>query len=309
MQENTFNFLDKLEQSIFVYNWYPEKKNTARAVVQLAHGMQEHAARYKEFAEYLTDKGFIVYANDHRGHGKTADTIENLGYFADEKGWELVVENMYELTTIIKEEHPELPVFLLGHSMGSFLARTYIYTYVNEIDGVILSATGGNPGLIGKIGLALAKREIKKKGSKTHNPFLHNLMIGNFNNAFKPNRTNLDWLSRDYKVVDKYIKDPYCGGISCTRFYYDILYGVNQINLKDNISKIPPDLPVYLFSGDNDPVGNFGKGVIQLYKTLKKAGIKDIEYKLYKKGRHEMLNEINKEEVYNDVVKWLERHV
>ncbi len=309
MRENTFNFVDKQEQSIFVYNWLPDKKNTAKAIVQIAHGMQEHAERYKEFAEHLTDNGFIVYANDHRGHGRTAGTIDKLGYFADENGWEVVVENMYELTTIIKEEYSKLPVFLLGHSMGSFLARTFIYTYTDVLKGVILSGTGGNPGLIGKIGLALAKREVRVKGSKTHNYFLKKLIGGNFNKAFKPNRTELDWLSRDYKVVDKFIKDPYCGGVAASGFYYDLLYGINQINLKSNISKIPEDLPVYLFSGDKDPVGNFGKGVLQLYKTLKKAGIKDIEYKLYKKGRHEMLNEINKEEVFDDVVAWVEKRI
>jgi alpha-beta hydrolase superfamily lysophospholipase len=309
MHEKTFEFSDRHRQTVFVYNWLPDKRKSTKGVIQIAHGMQEHAERYRGFAEFLTKNDITVYANDHRGHGKTAGAVENLGYFADENGWFTTVENMYELTTIIKEENPGLPVFLLGHSMGSFLARTYIYTYPNELSGVILSATGGNPGLMGKIGLALAKREVKKKGGTTHSLFLHKLMCGDFNKAFKPSRTDYDWLTRDYKIVDKYIKDPYCGGVSKAGFYYDIIFGVNEINKKNNIEKIQKTLPVYMFSGDMDPVGNFGKGVIELYKTYKKAGITDVIYKLYKKGRHEMLNELNKEEVYKDLVDWVKKHI
>lgn len=309
MQEKTFKFTDRLGQSIFVYNWRTDKKKASKAVIQIAHGMQEHAERYREFARFLADNNINVYANDHRGHGKTAGSEDNLGYFADENGWYTVVENMFELTTIIKEENPGLPVFLLGHSMGSFLARTYIYTYPEQLDGVILSATGGDPGLIGKIGITLAKREVKTRGGKTKSTFLHNLTCGDFNKKFKPNRTDYDWLTRDYRIVDKYIKDPFCGGIFTARFYYDLIYGVNEIHKKSNIEKIPEDLPVYMFSGEMDPLGNFGKAVTQLYKTYKKAGISDVEYKLYKKGRHEMFNEINKEEVYTDLLEWVKRHI
>jgi alpha-beta hydrolase superfamily lysophospholipase len=309
MNEKTFTFTDRQGQNIFVYKWLPDRKKQSKSVIQIAHGMQEHAERYRDFARFLTKNNITVYANDHRGHGKTAGSLENLGNFAENNGWYTAVENLYELSTIIKEENPGLPVFLLGHSMGSFLARTYIYTYPGELNGVILSATGGNPGLMGKIGLSLAKREVKTRGGKTRSLFLHNLTCGDFNKAFKPSRTDYDWLTRDYKTVDKYIKDPLCGGIASARFYYDLVFGVNEINKKSNIKKIPKNLPVYMFSGNMDPVGNFGKGVIELYKTYKKAGISDVEYKLYRKGRHEMLNEINREEVYYDLLDWVRKHV
>lgn len=309
MESKTDTFQANDGVKIFYYQWLPEKKQAIKAVVQIAHGMAEHSKRYSRFAEALTKQGFAVYANDHRGHGQTAGSLENVGYFADEDGWNRVVEDMRTLTERIKKNHPNVPVFLFGHSMGSFLSRHYIFLYGNDINGVILSGTGGNPGVLGKIGHLIAKNESKKRGKKFRSPKLKKLSFGKFNDAFKPNRTDFDWLSRDDSEVDKYVNDPYCGGDFTAGFYEDLLSGISTINDPKNIKKVPKDLPVYLFSGEKDPVGNKTKGVKQVVKAYQNAGIKDVSYKIYEGGRHEMLNEINREEVFEDVISWISSHL
>jgi len=310
MKSNNMTFQSADGSEIFYHQWLPGGKKKIKGAVQIAHGMAEHSKRYSRFAEALTKKGFVVYANDHRGHGQTAGSLDNVGYFADDNGWGLVVEDMHQLTQIIKNNHPDTPVFLFGHSMGSFLSRNYIFLYGDEIKGVILSGTGGDPGILGKVGRYIAKNESKKKGKKYRSPLLKKLSFGKFNNAFKPNRTEFDWLSRDDAEVDKYVADPYCGGDFTAGFYMDLLSGINEINNFKNIQKIPKNLPIYIFSGDKDPVGGKNaKGVKQVCMSYKKAGVKDASCKFYPDGRHEMLNEINREEVFNDVIQWLDPHL
>ncbi|GAX90300.1 alpha/beta hydrolase [Effusibacillus lacus] len=307
MNQATFSFPSVDGTEIHVYKWTPDTE--VKGIVQIAHGMAEHAGRYSHFAEALTGEGYAVYANDHRGHGRTAGQQENLLYFADENGWELVLEDMHQLSQLIKREHPGLPLFLLGHSMGSFLARSYIQQYGGELSGVLLSGTGGTPGILGYIGTALARMEIRNKGRKGKSALLTNLTFGNYNKAFQPARTEYDWLSRDSNEVDKYIHDPYCGGMATAGFYADMLTGIQHLDKPERLGKIPEDLPIFLFSGDKDPVGNNSRGVLQTYRNFRKAGVKDVSCKLYPGGRHEMLNEINKAEVYRDVIDWLNKHI
>lgn len=309
MKSHSFTFQAADGAQIFTYQWMPEDAGVVRGIVQIAHGMAEHAARYERFAQALTQAGYAVYANDHRGHGRTAGSLENMGYFADENGWERVVQDMHTLTRLVKNDLPGKPVFLFGHSMGSFLSRHYAMLYGEEISGLILSGTGGDPGLIGKIGLWIAKMDAKLRGRRTPSDIMNKLSFGAFNNAFKPNRTEYDWLSRDTAEVDKYIQDPWCGTVFSAGFFCDMLEGLAFINQKENIAKIPTTLPIYLFSGAKDPVGANTKGVRQVYDTLKSAGIQDVALKFYADGRHEMLNEINREEVFNDVISWLNRHI
>jgi alpha-beta hydrolase superfamily lysophospholipase len=315
MFADTFTFKGSDGKEIFTHKWLPKKESDKsevekiKAVVQIAHGMAEHSARYKRFAEKLTANNFGVYANDHRGHGQTEGTIENLGYFADNNGWDLVVSDMNQLTSIIKNTYPNVPLFLFGHSMGSFLCRDYMFTFSSNIAGVILSATAGDPGLLGNLGIIISKIESMIKGKKTQSPLLDNLSFGSFNKPFKPNRTKFDWLSRDNAEVDKYVDDPFCGTIFKAGFFNDLLKGIKKINTPFNINSIPKDLPVYLFSGSDDPVGDFTKGVQKIYKSYKKAGIKNLKMKFYENGRHEMLNEINREEVFNDIIDWFECHL
>ena len=256
-----------------------------------------------------SDLGYAIYANDHRGHGKTAGSQKDIGYFANENGWEKVVDDMHTLTGIIKKECPKKPFFLFGHSMGSFLSRHYAMHYAAELTGLVLSGTAGDPGALGKIGILVATIEAKIKGKKAKSNILTKLSFGAFNDAFKPNRTDYDWLSRDNAEVDKYISDPWCGAVCTAGFFCDLLGGIDYINKKKNIAKIPKNLPIYIFSGAKDPVGGNTKGVRQVYNALKDAGIGDVTFKFYEDGRHEMLNEINRKEVFNDVIAWMNKHV
>lgn len=309
MKGDTFTFKTSDGVQIFVYKWLPDDASSVKAAIQIAHGMGEHAARYERFAGALTNAGYAVYANDHRGHGKTAGSSENIGYFADENGWEKVVDDLHSLTGIIKKEYPNKPFFLFGHSMGSFLSRHYAMLYGNELTGLVLSGTGGDPGVIGKAGLFIAKIEAKLRGKNARSEIMTQLSFGAFNKAFKPNRTEFDWLSRDNAEVDKYINDPWCGGVFTAGFFCDMLGGLDFINRKENIMKIPKTLPVYLFSGARDPVGANTKGVTQVYHALRSAGISNVTLKFYADGRHEMLNETNRAEVFSDVIAWLNKHV
>ncbi len=312
MIAETFTFKGADGKELFAHKWLPEnasENSEIKAVIQISHGMAEHSARYKHFAEKLTANNIGVYANDHRGHGQTAGTIENLGYFSDNNGWDLVVSDLNQLTGVIKNNHPNIPVFLFGHSMGSFLCRDYMFSFKDNISGVILSATASDPGLLGYVGIIISKIESMVRGKKAQSPFLDNLSFGNFNKAFKPNRTKFDWLSRDKAEVDKYLNDPFCGTIFKAGFFTDLLKGIKKINTLSNIHNIPKDLPVYLFSGSDDPVGDFTKGVQKVYKSYEKAGMNNLSIKLYENGRHEMLNEINRDTVYADIINWLESHL
>jgi alpha-beta hydrolase superfamily lysophospholipase len=308
MRVENFTFVDKGNLQIFVYKWLPDEEVQVKGVVQIAHGMAETAARYEGFARALTNDGFVVYANDHRGHGKTAGEVEKLGDLGED-GFNSMVENMHGLNERIKEENPNLPIFLFGHSMGSFLTQRYICLYGNGLKGAIVSGSCGKQGMIIDVARLIAKGEIKKIGRSGKSNKLDKLSFGSYNNSFKPNRTGFDWLSRDNKEVDKYIADPFCGTVFTAGFFYDFLSGLKSIADQTEIKNVPKDLPIYIFSGDKDPVGKNGKGVLKLVKTYKEHGIKDLTHKLYKDGRHEMLNETNKEEVTFDVLKWLNAHI
>ncbi|HZK32886.1 MAG TPA: alpha/beta hydrolase [Tissierellaceae bacterium] len=308
MLSKNFNFKSEDGLEVFVYKWEPENV-LVKGIVQISHGMAETAARYERFAKVLTDNGYIVYANDHRGHGNTAGAVEDLGYLGEEDGFERLVKDMHKLSMMAKEENPRLPLFLFGHSMGSFAAQRYIMLYSDDLDGVILSGSNGNQGLILNMGIWMAKREMKKHGPKAKSQKLNDISFGSNNAHFQPSTTDFDWLSRDEVEVKKYIDDPYCGTIFPTSFFYEFLSCLKIVEDKNNFNMIPKDLPIYIFSGDKDPVGKFGKGVMKLYNRYKDIGVKDLCYKLYKDGRHEMLNEVNRDEVMNDVVKWLDSHI
>ena len=303
IQEKQFKAADG--KSIIYYHWRPTPGAKIKGVVQIAHGMAEHAQRYDRFASFLTQNGFAVLANDHRGHGKTAGSLAAIGYIEDGSFWEKTIGDMRSLHEVAKAEYPGAPYFLFGHSMGSFLTRHYLVKYGNELSGAIISATGGDPGLLGKIGLLIAKIESLFKGRKKQSPLLDKMSFGKFNAAFKPNRTGHDWLSKDQKEVDKYINDPACGTVFTTGFFIDLLYGVNLVNSESIFESTPKELPIYLFAGEKDPVGDNGQGVREVFNKYEKTGIKKVQIKLYENGRHEMLNEINREEVFGDLLEWL----
>lgn len=305
MALSNFYFKDKFDKDIHVYKWTPEDSKI-KGVVQIAHGMAEHAGRYDDFAKFLNENGYIVYADDHRGHGKTSPN--ELGYMGEGDVFHIMVDNLKDLTDIIKKENPKLPLFLLGHSMGSFISLRYSELYGTELKALILSGSNGKQNLKFSFGALIAKMEMKTKGPKAPATIMDKLSFGNFNSNFKPNRTNSDWLTRNTEEVDKYIKDSMCGTIHSTSYFYYLLKGLKNNYKYENLNKIPKNLPILLVAGKNDPVGLMGQGVKRLQASLKDVGIKKVNMILYNNARHEILNEINKEEVYSDILEFLDRN-
>lgn len=305
MRADEFSFIADDSKSIHTYRWSPE--GLPKACILIAHGMAEHAARYARLAENLTKAGYEVWAPDHRGHGKTAAEGE-LGWLSDHDGFKRVVRDLQGLSRQIKQERPDLKLFLLGHSWGSFLAQGFLSLSGDELAGCVLSGTAHNSGPLLAVGLALAKLGCAFKGSKVPSPLLNTMSFGAFNNAFKPNRTAFDWLSRDDAEVDKYVADPYCGFVPTFGFFKDLIDGFKWIYHPDTMRSIPRRLPLYLFAGDHDPVGGatgaFGK-LVEIYRQI---GMLDVVDKLYIDGRHEMLNETNRIEVSQDLIDWLDKH-
>lgn len=276
--------------------WIPEEPHVA---LQITHGMAEHIDRYNDFASFLAKNGVLAYGNDIASHGKSIGDGVPKGYFGDEKGWDAVVQDMHTMRGLVKADYPDIPFILFGHSMGSYLARTYAGRNGTDFDAFIFSGTAGKNPLLG-IAKWIAKREIRKTGGKKPSIMLFNLSFCSFNRAFKPNRTANDWLSRDNEKVDEYIADENCGFPFTSRGMYDVIIGLLEIS-NAKWAELVPKRPILLMSGDCDPEGGNGKGVKQVCGWLEKSGHK-VELKLYEGGRHEMLNEINRADVYNDVL-------
>ncbi|MDR0817517.1 MAG: lysophospholipase [Clostridiales Family XIII bacterium] len=279
-----------------------------RAVIQIAHGMAEHSARYDEFARFLTGNGFIVCMNDHAGHGPHAGT---LGYFADADGPDHVTEDIHSLfdavcsgDSMFPPVSHSLPKFLLGHSMGSFISRKYLTRYGDELAGCILSGTMGiNPALA--FGKALARLQVKVKGPKSAGRLLTVIAFGSYNKRIKNPVNRNAWLSTADDVCEVYEDDPYCGFPFTALGFVDLFTIMQEISAPGWAASVPKELPVYIFSGGEDPVGAYGKGPAEVYDRLQKTGHRDLTLKIYPAGRHEMLNETNNAEVYDDVLTWV----
>lgn len=293
--------------SIHALKCVPDGK--PRAVVQIAHGIAEHIDRYRPFMEFLADNGFVAAGNDHLGHGKSIRVPEEQGFFAEKDGWWRVVDDMDKLHDIMSKEYPELPYVLFGHSMGSFLTRTYLIKHPDKYDGVILSGTGHQSPALVLGGNAAASVMAKLNGAMGDGTKLDSLAFGSYLNKIENPRTKFDWLSRDTEQVDKYIADPLCGFVGKIGLYRDMMQGIKFITDKKNIAQMNKEKPVYFMSGGGDPVGDYGKGVERAYKAFCDAGLHDVFMRLYPGGRHEMLNETNKEQVYQDILSWLNEKI
>ncbi|NHA69935.1 alpha/beta hydrolase [Phycicoccus flavus] len=306
MQSTTTTVTATDGTALFTHRWLPDGEG--KGVVVLAHGMAEHSARYARLAEALTGAGYAVYAPDHRGHGRTADEKDH-GYLADSGGWDAVVGDLRQVSDFARSEHPGLPVFLLGHSMGSFLARAFVIGGSETLTGLVLSGSAGDPGVLGRVGAGIAATEARLRGRRHVSPLMDRLTFGQYNAAFKPNRTDFDWLSRDDAEVDAYVADPLCGNTFTSGFFSDLLGGLLAINDPAQVAGVRKTLPVLLVAGDQDPVGDGGKGPRTVARQYREAGLTDVTCTLYPGARHEIFNETNRDEVTADVVRWLDAHL
>ena len=302
---NTFTTHDN--ETIFYYRWPSNKNIVLKGIVQISHGIGEHAGRYHSIAKILQNDGYEVFANDHRIHGKSVKSEDYLGYYDGEDYFSDAINDMRQLTEIIKNTNPNKKIILFGHSMGSLLSREYVTRYGEDLDALILSGTASFMKGLGSFGLLSAQFLGKLNGKHRSNELLKNLFISQFNKKFKPNRTRVDWISSDEKQVDLFEADPLRIEDFSLSVFRDILKGSKKIDKDATFEKTPKNLPIFIFSGDKDPVGEMGKGVKKVVKKYKNAGIKNLTLKLYSEGRHEMLNEINKEEVEKDVLNWLNK--
>lgn len=280
-----------------------------RAIVQIIHGIAEYIDRYDEFMSFLADNGIIAVGTDHLGHGKSIESEEQTGFFAYENGWDYVVRDEEVLRLAMHENYPELPIIVFGHSMGSFMARTLLIRYPDAFNAAIISGTGNQGAALVNGGLIMGNLVTGLKGAHHYSKFLNNLAFGSYNKIYDNPKTEYDWLSRDEANVQKYIDDPLCGFIPSCSLFRDMMTGVKFITNKKNLTAMNKDMPVYFMSGDMDPVGECGKGVQKAYNNFLEAGMKDVSIKLYPGGRHEMLNEINKDEVYTDILAWLDSKI
>ena len=280
--------------------WAPDEPH---ACVQLIHGMAEHIERYHEFAMFLAQNGVLVFGMDLPGHGRSLGEDQPLGYFGERSGWDHLIEDNKTMHDMVMKDYPSLACILFGHSMGSFLARTYAGRQGVDFDAFVFSGTAGaNPAL--PVAKMIARKAIKKGKGKVPNEQLNTLSFGAYNKKIKNPRTPFDWLSRDDESVDRYVADPLCGFVFTSCAFYDLFTGLSEIS-DLNWAKRVPKRPIFLMSGSDDPVGGMGKGVKQVAKWLEKSG-HAVSLKLYPGGRHEMLNELNKKDVYGDVLLFIE---
>ena len=305
---NSFVYLSKDGETLInAVEWKPEGE--PKAVLQICHGMLEYIKRYDHFASYMAEQGFYVVGNDHLGHGLSVKTEDRYGFFHEKHGNAYLLGDMNELRKITHEKYPSLPYFILGHSMGSFLTRQYIALEGEGLNGAIISGTGFLSKDVLNKGMNMCKTIAAAKGWDERSKIITTMAFGGYNKRIKNPKSYTDWISSDEKVVEAYNNDPWCTFKFTVNGYYNMFYSIKDCENPNTIKYIPKDLPIFLVSGTEDPVGNYGKGVEQTYNSYKEAGIKDVRIKLYEGYRHEILNEVEKEIPYNDIKTWIEEHL
>lgn len=293
----------------YYFNWQAENP---KLWVHIMHGMAEHSERYKSLAKFLNQHDISITADDHRGHGVTGSKANSLYHFADKNGWNKLIDDQRQLITHLAKQQ-SAPLIILGHSMGSYMALDFCqkFSYLlnkqgaTQLRGLVLSGSGYSAPTLSRFAGLIALIERLRLGKDKPSPVLEHLSIGHFNRQFKPVRTEKDWISSDPDMVDKYINDPWCGGAISTQSWLDFLRGLVNIFSQRQLRSLPKNLPIYLFSGALDPVGNAGSAVKALKDKLLKLNIEQVDMQLYPNGRHEMLNEVNRKTVYNDLLDWL----
>lgn len=281
----------------------------ARAVIHIVHGMAEHSGCYADVAAILNAAGYSVLAHDHRCHGLAAPQ-DQLGDVSTLQHWNGVLHDMAVVNAEIHSRHPELPLIVLGHSMGSFISQHFAQNYPEQLNLLLLEGSSFEPPWFTSIAAVIGRFESWRQGVNGRSPVIHALSFGGFNKVFKNPRTAFDWLSREEGFVDRYVADPLCGFQMSNGYWGDFVKGLSALYRPQNLKKIRPDLPIYLFSGDRDPVGHMGRGVENLahaYRSI--TGSRDVTLRLYPEARHDILHETNRDEVINDLLGWIKRHL
>jgi alpha-beta hydrolase superfamily lysophospholipase len=283
---------------IHALEWIPE--GAPKAILQIAHGMVEHIERYHDFATYLASQGIYVTGHSHLGHGKSMISKEKMGYFASPNGNECVIGDIHELRKITQEKYPEVPYFLLGHSMGSFLTRQYLGMHAEGLSGAIIMGTGEQPDAILSAGKLVCKVIAAFKGWEHRSKFVNSLVIGGFEKEM-----GKGWLSKNEENVKNYAADPLSGFVFTLNAFYHMFDGMSKMNASEKNGNFPKELPMFFVAGSEDPVGNHGKGVETVYQRYLEKGAKNTNIKLYADDRHEILNELDRETVYEDILNWI----
>lgn len=297
------------KSKLHAVRYVPDNAEKIRCVVQIVHGMAEYIERYEEFAGFLTERGCVVTGEDHMGHGKSVGRDGKRGYFCEQDPATVLVRDVHRLKKATQALYPNVPYVIMGHSMGSFIVRNYMFRYGAGISAAIIMGTGMQPPALlraSKIVIGIQKLFC---GPEHVGRLIDRLAFGAYNKEVETPRTPFDWLSRDEERVDKYIADPMCGFVFTVNGFSTLFELVSRLHDPRNLARIPAKLPVYMVSGDGDPVGDYGRGVRKAYDSLKGAGLENIRLKLYDGGRHELLNETNREEVMKDIFDWLEETV
>jgi alpha-beta hydrolase superfamily lysophospholipase len=292
---------------IHAVEWLPEDE--PKGVLQICHGMVEYIERYHEFAEYLCRHGYYVTGHDHLGHGKSVKDETEYGYFPKKNGNRCVIGDIHQLRMITSKKYPGVPYLMLGHSMGSFLLRQYLTEHGDGLSGAVIMGTGYQPLAVLEAGQVVCRVTALFKGWKYRSKFVDNLSFGSFNKRFEPGETGREWVTSDSELCRRYVEDPLCMFRFTVGGYYQMFEGMKAVARAGSIAQIPEDLPILFTAGADDPVGAFGRGVMKVYRKYKSAGMRKVAVKLYAGGRHEILNETIREQVYEDLFFWCERCV
>ena len=307
VKEQTY-FLSSTSQERFFVKSYLPSSGKPKVILQILYGMAEHHGRYHELALFLAESGYGVFINDHPGHGQTAGNLERLGFIPDSRGWEIMLENARTLYTHIKKNQPEVPVFLLGHSMGSILARHFIAVYPVYIQGLVLSGTFEMPGgLLKALGLVVRTQKLFYGPNKVSKWF-NKIFFLSFNRHFKPRPTPFEWISSSREEVDEYARDPYCGFDCSVAFYNNLAKGITAMKKAHHNLKYRKTLPLLIMGGQDDPVGHFGKDAMKIHREFYKQRFQNLKVKIFR-GRHEMFHETEKEKVFMYLLEWMNEHL
>lgn len=296
---------DRYGKKLFVRKWLPD--GTPKASLQIIHGMSEHSGRYSHVGSFFASHGFVVFAHDHRGHGQTDP--DRLGFLDHEAGFDVLAENIGDVKKEVCSEYLALPEIMLGHSMGSFCLQRYMQLYDSRTNATIYSGSNGRPPLMLNAGIWLAGIQKKLFGPDARSPLIDHLTFGKYNSHFKPARTKSDWLNRDKDMVNMYIDDPFAGFIFTNNFFLELFRGLKKLHKHELFAGYSKSVPILLISGSDDPVSNMGKGVRDLERRLLASGATHVDVQLYPGGRHEMLNEMNRKEVLQNLLSWIKKNV